>query len=202
MMGMKENKPKRKSIIHIQNVRIYNLQNIVPNRETSKYVVAYEMKTYRVHYLMYKIEKDLAKGKISQKQVDINVREDYRYKIKFTDTGRGLMKNVTVRIIPTRYPEFDTLYATFITTKWKRTGKGAIDQLTFSIEECPMITNYHMTNNICYKKVASQISAGGTHGTKTYLIIAKTPGQYRIGTQEILSNSGKTYLELPVTITL
>jgi len=151
---------------------------------------------------MYKIEKDLAKGKISQKQVDINVREDYRYKIKFTDTGRGLMKNVTVRIIPTRYPEFDTLYATFITTKWRMTGKGAVDQLLFDIDECPMIVNYNNLNKICYKKIGNQVSWGGTHGTKTYLIISRATGEYVIGKHAILSNSGKTYLELPVRVKL
>ena len=202
MMGMKENKPKRKSIIHIQNAFISKPINVYVARETDKYIIAYEMKQYRAHSLLYKIEKSLINN-LGKAKVDINVREDYRWRFRVTDQEiSNTMKNITVRIIPTRYEQYNTIYATFITTKWRMTGKGAVDQLLFDIDECPMIVNYNNLNKICYKKIGNQVSWGGTHGTKTYLIISRATGEYVIGKHAILSNSGKTYLELPVRVKL
>jgi len=202
MMGMKNPNPKRNSIIHIQNVILSELNNIVPNRETQRYVIAYEQKSYRVHYLLYKVDKELVKDKISERRVDINIREDYRFKIKSTDTERVLMKNVVVRIVPTRYPSLDPIYAKFITFKWRHTGKGAVDTIEFTVPECPMITNSSNLKGICYKKIANQLSWGGTHGTHTYLIASTIAGEHKIGNQVIISNTGKTYMEIPVTIML
>ncbi len=65
-----------------------------------------------------------------------------------------------------------------------------------------MITNYNTIDSICYKKIANQVSAGGTHGTRTYIIVSRSPGEYKIGKQAILSNSGKTYFEIPYKVTL
>ena len=197
-----ENKPKRNSIIHIQNAHIYNLGNIVPNRETDKYIIGYQQKVYRIHYLLYKISKELLKDKISQKQVDINIREDFRWRIKMSDTEKQIMKNITVRIVPTRYKAYQPVYANILSFRWRRTGKGGTDETIFSISECQMIINSNSLGDICYKKIASQVSHGGTHGTQTYLIVSKDQGEYTIGKHTIISNSGKTYLELPVTITL
>ena len=202
MMGMENPNPKRRSIIHVQNAYLYNLGDIVPNRETDRYVISYETKMYRVHYLVYKIRKELLRDKISQKQVDINIREDFRWRIKMSDTKKETMKNVTVRIVPTRYQSYSAVYAKFITLKWRKTGKGGITETRLNISQCPMIANSSDLNDICYKKVANQVSGYGTHGLTTYIVLSPKAGVYTIGKQEILSNSGKTYLELPVTVEL
>jgi len=202
MMGMESPNPKRNSVIHVQNTILSGLENILPVRETDKYVIAYEQKSYRIHYLLYKIAKELAKGETANKRVDVNVREDYRWRIKMSDTEKQMMKNITVRIVPTRYQSYTAVYAKILSFRWRMTGKGAVDQLIFGIDECPMITNYNTVDSICYKKIGNQVSWGGTHGTKTYLIISRATGEYVIGKHAILSNSGKTYLELPVRVKL
>jgi len=200
MMGMKENKPKRKSIIHIQNAFISKPINVYVARETDKYIIAYELKKYRAHSLLYKIEKSLVNS-LDKAKVDINVREDYRWRFHVTDQEiSNTMKNITVRIIPTRYEQYNTIYATFVIMPWRKTGKGGTDETIFSINECQMIINSNSLGDICYKKIASQTSGGGTHGTRTYLIISRAQGEYVVGKHAIISNSGKTYLELPVEI--
>ena len=202
MMGMENPKVRRSSIMHIQNAFISKPINVYVARETSRYIIAYELKKYRAHSLLYKIEKSLINN-LDKAKVDINVREDYRWRFHMTDQEiSNTMKNITVRIIPTRYPEFDTLYTTFVIMPWRRTGKGGTDEFMPNINECPMIANYNTIDSICYKKIASQLSHGGTHGTQTYIIVSRNTGEYVIGKHAILSNSGKTYLELPVTITL
>ena len=202
MMGMESPNPKRNSIIHVQNAILSGLENILPVRETDKYIIAYEQKSYRIHYLLYKIARQLAKGEANYKQVDINIREDYRWRIKMSDTKKETMKNVTVRIVPTRYQSYSAVYAKFITLKWRKTGKGGITETRLNISQCPMIANSSDLNDICYKKVANQVSGYGTHGLTTYIVLSPKAGVYTIGKQEILSNSGKTYLELPVTVEL
>jgi len=202
MMGMESPNPKRNSVIHVQNTILSGLENILPVRETDKYVIAYEQKSYRIHYLLYKIAKELAKREANYKQVDINIREDFRWRIKMSDTEKQMMKNVTVRIVPTRYQSYTAVYAKILSFRWRRTGKGGTDELMPNINECPMIVNYNTIDSICYKKIATQVSHGGTHGTQTYIIISRATGEYVIGKHAIISNSGKTYLELPITVKL
>jgi len=200
VMGMKNPNPKRNSIIHVQNVILSELNNIVPNRETQRYIIAYEQKSYRVHYLTYKIAKELLRSEINKKPVDINIREDYRFKIKSTDTERGLMKNIIARIVPTRYDSIQSVYGKIITLKWRRTGKGGTDDILFNINECNIIANYNTITDVCYKKVSSQISGGGTHGVRTYIVISKSHGEYEVGKKVIISNTGKTYFEIPLRL--
>ena len=119
-----------------------------------------------------------------------------------SDTKKETMKNVTVRIVPTRYQSYTAVYAKILSFRWRRTGKGGTDEFMPNINECPMIANYNTIDSICYRKVASQTSGGGTHGTRTYLIVSKDQGEYTIGKHAIISNSGKTYLELPITVKL
>ena len=202
MGNMMENKPKRNSIIHVQNAYLYNLGDIVPNRETDKYIIGYQQKVYRIHYLLYKISKELLRDKISQKQVDINIREDFRWRIKMSDTEKQMMKNVTVRIVPTRYQSYTVVYAKILSFRWRRTGKGGTDEFMPNINECPMIANYNTVYSICYKEIGSQTSGGGTHGTKTYIVLSRSTGEHVIGKYTTVSNSGKTYLELPVRVML
>jgi len=202
MMGMESPNLKRRSIIHVQNAFISNPINLYVARETSRYIIAYELKNYRVHSLLYKIEKSLINN-LGKAKVDINVREDYRWRFHVTDQEiSNTMKNITVRIIPTRYEQYNTIYATFITTKWRKTGKGGTDEFMPNINECPMIANYNTVYSICYKEIGSQTSGGGTHGTKTYIVLSRSTGEHVIGKYAIVSNSGKTYLELPVRVML
>lgn len=172
--------------MHAQNVFFTAPVNIFPRRETGKYIIGYEPKTYRVHSLLYKISKELIQ-KIENPttinvNVDINVREDFRRTIKQTDPNSRIDgKNLTIRIVPTRYNNFRPLYGIIYQFRWRQTGAGGVDQIKFSIFECPTIANSDTINNVCYKKIASQVSYGGTHGTYTYLIFSSQRGQYEIG---------------------
>jgi len=193
---------KRHSIIHVQNSILSGVENMVVARETDKYVIGYEMKQYRVHYLIYKVSKDLIRSQNDKKQVDINIREDYRLHVKNGDGNTDIMKNVTVRIVPTRYQQYNTIYATFIKFSWRRTNKGGTDETKFNISQCPMIVNSNNLNDICYKKVANQVSGYGTHGLHTYIVLSPKTGVYTIGEHISISNTGKSVNELPITIVL
>jgi hypothetical protein len=106
---------KRESIIHAQNVFIKKPIEIYLNRETNKYVLGYEIKSYSNHRLIYKISKNLV-NKIEnpvkfERSVDINIQEDYRLSIKSTDTFWKIRtKNITLRSVPTRYENLQNLY--------------------------------------------------------------------------------------------
>ena len=178
---MKPIREKRKSILHVQNVFLSHPISIYLARETPKYFVGYELKQYRIHHLVYKISKDLL-GKVENpinvsRAVDLNVREEFRYSIKKNDPDSRINgKNVTIRIVPTRYHDISPLYATIFNFKWRHTNAGGLDQLNFKIAECPIIVNSNTIGNICYKKVAHQVSSGGTHGTHTYLLVSPRKG--------------------------
>jgi hypothetical protein len=182
---MEKQSVKRKSILHALNVFLVNPIHIHLDRQTDRYVIGYEIKKYRVHYLMFKIDRNLInKTENSVKfnmALDINVREDYRYTIKRTDPKSDqLMKNVVVRVIPTRYGDIPPVYATFYQFNWRKTSKGGYDELSFKIQQCPTIVNGNTINDICYKKVSHQVSFGGTHGTRTYLLLSPTRGNHEI----------------------
>jgi len=208
---MKPIREKRESILHVQNVFLVNPIRIYLNRESQKYVIGYEEKHYRVHYLVYKLSKELIRKienpiKINQ-AVDINVREDFRNSLKFTDPNTyGSMKTTIIRIIPTRYDDIPPLYATIFSFRWRRTGMGGVDEIKYEISECPMISNSTTVNHVCYKKIASQTSFGGTHGTYTYAILSNERGRYRIGEWIKISNvskSGRQYEYTdPITVDL
>jgi len=202
---------KRESIIHVQNVFLVNPIRIYLNRETEKYVIGYELKRYRVHYLTYKISKELINKSenqiIANMNVDINIREDFRYALKRTDPGdNSIMKTVIVRIIPTRYSELPPIYGTIFQFTWRKTGAGGVDQLDYEISECPTISNSTTINTVCYKKIGSQVSFGGTHGTHTYIVLSSERGRYRIGQWVKISNvskSGRQYKYVdPITVSL
>jgi hypothetical protein len=114
--------------------------------------------------------------------IDINVREEFRYNIKRSDPNSRINgKNVTIRIVPTRYDTIPPLYAVFYQFKWRKTRAGGLDEIQFKIPECPTIVNGNVISEICYKKVASQRSFGGTHGTYTYLLVSPRKGEYVVG---------------------
>jgi len=200
VMGMKEQIPKRHSIIHVQNVILTSPINMYIARETSKYIIGYEPKNYRVHTLLYKIEKSLINN-LDKAKVDINVKEDYRWRIHMADKEISrTMKNIITRIVPTRYESYTPVYAKIITLKWRRTGKGGTDDISFNINECNIIANYNTITDVCYKKISNQISGGGTHGVRTYIVISKSHEEYEVGKKVIISNTGKTYFEIPLRL--
>jgi len=198
---------KRKSIIHALHVFLTNPINIYPVRESDKYLIAYEPKRYRIHSTIFKIDKNLINktqsNAIISTMVDINIREDYRLSIK-TNNHQWHMKakNITIRIIPTRYPDLPPLYATLYYFEWRRTNAGGRDFIEFSIPECPLISNGNTVTGVCYKRIASQISGGGTHALQTYIILAPQKGQYVIGKWIKVSNETFHTYETPVTVSL
>jgi len=208
---MEKIRVKRNSIIHVQNVFFTTPVNIFLSRETEKYIVGYEPKIYRIHFLLYKISKDLIRKienpiKINN-PVDINVREDFRNSLKFTDpNSRVEGKTVVVRIVPTRYHDISPLYATIFSFRWRRTGAGGVDEINYKIAECPIISNSSTVHSVCYKKISHQVSFGGTHGIHTYIIISNERGRYRIGEWVKMSNvskSGRQYRYVdPITVDL
>jgi len=212
---MQEQSVKRYSILHAQNIFLVNPVNIFPVRETGKYIIGYEPKRYRIHNLVYKIDNRLISKTQNKTQnpmifsvgVDINVREDFRYSLKFSDPDSRINgKNVTIRVVPTRYTELQPLYAIFYQFQWRRTGMGGIDELSFKILECPTVSNSNTVNTVCYKKIGNQVSFGGTHGTSTYLLLSPQKGQYEIGKWVRATNvnwGGHRHVYVnPVTITL
>jgi len=208
---LEEKLGERKSIIHIQNIFLTKPMQIYISRETREYVIGYELKSYSQHNLMYKISKRLTKEIKNpiefNNSVDINVQENYRLSIKSTDTiWKISAKNVTVRIIPTRYSNLQPLYGIIIKYGWRHTWGGGRDKLEFKIRECPVISNSNSVNEICYKLIGRQISSGGSHGTHTYIIIAKEHGNYEIGKWIRASNYNirgrRNIYEYPVNITL
>jgi len=190
---MKPIREKRNSIIHVQNVFFTTPVNIFLSRETEKYIVGYEPKIYRTHFLMYKLSKQLIRKienpiKINN-PVDVNVREDFRNSLKSTDPNTyGLMKTVVVRIVPTRYYNIPPVYVRIFNFNWRRTGMGGLDLLQLKIQECPTIVNGDIITGICYKRVASQTSGGGTHGIHTFLIVSLNRGEFEIGEWIKVSN--------------
>jgi len=200
-------KPKRVSIIHIQNLFFSSQLQIKPVRETGKYIIAYEPKFFSAHRLLFKIDKKLFNNNsidnFNNTLVDINVREDYRSKIKATDSfTNGYFKNITCRVSPTRYTNFTSLYASIQVFGWRHTHAGGLDKLNFSIPECPLITNSTTISGVCYKIADMQISRGGTHGTITYIIVAPQRGEYNVGNWHWASNYGKSTKDRPVTVKL
>jgi len=211
MQKLEEELGKRKSIIHIQNVFLMNRISIYLARETQRYIIGYEPKYYRIHNLLIKIDKSLivdSNNPINlENGLDINVREDYRYTIKSNNPIWNVKtKNVSVRIVPTRYSNLTPLYGMIYHFGWRKTNAGGIDLLKFEIPECPLIANSNTVSNICYKLISVQRSGYGTHGTKTYIILSKSHGKYEIGEWIKVTNqnrNGKQNMYTkPVTINL
>ena len=200
-------KPKRHSIIHIQNVFFSSQLQIKPARETNKYYIGYEPKFFSAHNLVFKIDKqlfnDINTSVNINTGVDVNIREDYRKKIKNSDSfTNGYFKNVTCRISPTRYTDLLPVYVSIQFFGWRHTHTGGVDKLNFSIPECPLITNSSTITGVCYKIADNQISRGGTHGTTTYLVIAPQRGNYEIGVWHWASNYGKSTKDRQITVKL
>jgi hypothetical protein len=208
---MEKQSVKRESIIHVQNVFLTTPVNIFVNRETGKYIIGYEPKRYRIHYLLYKVDKRLINRtdnsiKFNQ-AVDISIREDFRQTIKRTDPKTDqLMKTVVLRIIPTRYTQLGSIYGVIFSFNWRRTNAGGLDEIKYEIPECPTIVNSNTIGNVCYKKVANQVSFGGTHGIHTYIVLAPQKGRYKIGEWIKMSNvskSGRQYSYIdPITVSI
>jgi len=198
---------KRRSIIHALNVFLTIPISVFPSRETNKYIIGYQPKTYREHNMVIKISKELidtSQDTIQiNKAVDINVREDYRFRIKLTDKNQEFkMKNIVMRIIPTRYNNLEPIYAMLFDFKWRHTAKGGLDELQFGIPECPIIVSSSTIDNVCYKRISSQISGSGTHALRTYIIIAPKRGVYEIGKWVKTSNETFHTYVYPVSVTL
>ena len=181
---------KRRSIIHVQNLFLISPLNIYLKRQTERYIIGYEPKTYRIHNALFKIEKSLI-GKPQfdttniiqlNANVDINVREDFRNVIKTNDSRWGFKsKNITIRIINTRYNGLSPLYGILYTFNWRYANAGGTDELIFNIQECPTIANSNTVVDVCYKLLTKQISGGGTHGLYNYLVLSPKRGEFRIG---------------------
>ena len=214
---LKDKRPSRHPIIHVLNVRLSNLPPLyIPSQQDSeKYIIAYREKMYRVHSLLFKIDRSLVAGTIKlDSNVDINAQTEYRASYKriaideynhhpyYIDLG---VKPV-VRIIPTRHPEVEQLYASFMTFIEKHTSLGGHDEFYPRIPECPVITTSEIlaknSIDICYKRLERQYSGYGTHFATTYIFIARKPGTYTIGQRFYVSNSHKTKFEEPVHITI
>jgi len=199
------------SILNVKNIFLVNPMDIYIVRETNRYVIGYEPKRYTFHFLIYKIDKSLISNVKFDKEnkirinriTDINVtkvQKDFSEKWEFN------VKNVTMKIIPTKYNNLQSLYGIIYQFHYRKTGGGGIDKLEFTIPECPVVTNSNIINNICYKLVSKQISGSGTHQLHTYLIIAPLRGQYNIGNHIRISNinnGGNRNMHIyPVVITL
>ena len=215
---LKEKKPRREPIIHVLNVRLANLPPlyIPPEQNSEKYVIAYRSKMYRSHHLVFKIDKSLVNGdiKLDTVNVDINAQTEYRASYKriaieeynkhpyYIDLGT----KPVVRIIPTRHPEVEQLYASFMTFIGKHTGLGGRDEFFPTIPECPVITTSEILAkngiDICYKRLERQHSGHGTHFATTYIFIARKPGRYAIGQRFYVSNSHRTKFEEDVYTTI
>jgi len=202
---------RRKSIIHALHVFLSTPIQVYPVRESTKYLIAYEPKKYRVHYLMYKFAKNLINeiqfNTINEIKidtaVDINVREDYRLSIKANNPNWNFQtKNVIIRIISTKYTNLQPLYGIIFSFEWRHTAKGGYDGLDFSIPECPIVSNHNTVSDVCYKKISSQVSGGGTHALQTYVILSKKRGHYEIAKWIKVSNETFHTYMYPVSVTL
>ena len=190
-------KTKRQSILHVQNVFLVNSIGFHYAKETERYIIGYEPKLYRYHSLVIKIDKKLV-SEISSEieikgQVDINVKEDFRLKIKSIDKEYFNGIRTIMRIVPSRYMStYNPLYGMIFHFNWRHTGAGGRDFLEFEIQECPIIVNASTISNICYKHIDSQVSGGGTHGLQTYIILSPEKGQFKIGEHVKISNINKS----------
>ena len=202
---------RRKSIIHALNVFLTNSINIYIIRETDRYLIGYEPKKYREHRLLYKIGKNLVDkpqfGVVNEVKVnvsvDINVREDFRNTIKKSDPQWHIKsKNITIRIISSRYTDLQPLYGVLFNFEWRHTTKGGVDELEFNIPECPIISNYNTITDVCYRKISSQVSGSGTHALQTYIILSKNRGRYEIAKWIRTSNETFHTYVYPVSVSL
>jgi len=184
-------------IIHVQNVFLTNQINVYTVKETEKYIIGYEPKVHTFHYLSYKIDKNLINGiefgrikeiKISN-DVDVNVTKNLK---ELTEKWEFNVKNVVMRITPTKHNNLQPLYGILYKFHYRKTGAGGLDKLEFSIPECPIITNSSIIANICYKLVSIQKSSSGSHGIQDYLILGKQRGKYIIGEHINISNINRS----------
>ena len=186
-----------KSIIHIQNIFLTNPINIYVKSYTEKYLIGFEPKRHTFHYLSYKISKNLINNVKIDKEikikindvVDINVKKKLR---ELSEKWELNVKNVVMRVIPSRYNNLQPLYGILYQFNYRKTGAGGRDLLEFTIPECPVITNSTTISSICYKLISKQISAGGSHGLETYLIVTPSRGEYTIGNHINISNINNT----------
>jgi hypothetical protein len=202
---------KVKPILNVQNVFLTNPINVYIVKETEKYIIGYEPKRYSFHYLKYKIDKTLTSKLMFNKEnivefnkpVDINVSKKMK---EISDKWEFNIKDISVKIIPTKYGDLKPLYGIVYQFYYRKTSAGGHDKLEFTIPECPVITNSANITSICYKLVSKQISGSGTHQLHTYLILAPLRGQYNIGNHVRISNinnNGHRNMHVyPVVITL
>jgi len=202
---------KVKPILNVQNIFLVNQINVYVKKETEKYIIAYEPKRHTFHFLKYKISKSLISNVKFNKENGIRINKCIdiiveKYLKEFSEKWEFNVKNVVVRIIPTKYNNLKPLYGIIYQFNWRKTGNGGLDKLEFSIPECPVIVNSSTVNNICYKLVSIQKSAGGSHGLETYLIVTPENGKYIIGNHiriSNLNNNGHRNMHIyPVVITL
>jgi len=199
------------SIIHVQNIFLVNPINAYVKKENTKYIIAYEPKRHTFHYLMYLINKNLINNIEFNKENKIQINENMDVDVskilkELTEKWEFNVKNVVMRITPTKHNNLQPLYGIIYHFHYRKTGAGGRDLLEFTIPECPIITNSKTINGICYKLISIQKSYGGSHGIQTYLIIAPSKGQYEIGRHINLSNinnTGHRNLHIyPVSVTL
>ena len=214
-----QNLGKRHTIIVIPNAIIMTPISFYPAKiqRSCKYIYGYEPKKYRIHGLLIKISRDLLSDngasdiKIA-KNVEILVRDDYRILLKTREIEKdgkvekedipffGWKRMLT--IMPSKYQDLQPLYVGIYQFEWRSTTKGGTDSLQFTIPECPVITKADTISNVCYKEISYQSSGTGTHGTKTFLVVAKEHGYYEVGIHHWSSNYHKHYRDEPYTVTL
>ncbi len=206
---------KVKPILNVQNVFLVNPIDIYIIRETEKYVVGYEPKRHTFHYLKYKISRELINEIKFDKENEIKINNAVDIEIskkmkEISDKWEFNVKNVAMRIIPTRYnnlqSNLQSLYGTVYQFYYRKTSAGGLDKIEFTIPECPIIVNSNTISNVCYKLISKQISGSGTHQLHTYLIIVPLRGQYVIGQHVWISNinnNGHRNMHIyPVSVTL
>jgi len=206
---------KVKQILNVQNVFLVNPINIYAKKEDAKYIIAYEPKKHTFHWLVYKIDKNLVSNIVFDKNNEIKINSaidiDVTKKLReISEKWEFNVKNITMRIIPTKYnnlqSNLQSLYGTVYQFYYRKTSAGGLDKIEFTIPECPVITNSNTISNVCYKLITKQISANGTHGVETYLIVAPRKGEYVIGNHVNISNinnNGHRNMHIyPVVITL
>jgi len=202
---------KVKPILNVQNVFLVNPINIYAKKEDAKYIIAYEPKKHTFHWLVYKIDKNLVSNIVFDKNNEIKINSaidiDVTKKLReISEKWEFNVKNIIMRMISTKYNNLKPLYGIIYRFNNRKTSSGGIDKLEFDIPECPVITNSNTISNVCYKLITKQISANGTHGVETYLIVAPRKGEYVIGNHVNISNinnNGHRNMHIyPVVITL
>ena len=182
-----------KSILHVLNAKIQNFIPIRFNRETNQYSIFYEEKTYSIHKLIIKVQKNL---NIINENTDINVNKYSRLSIKFNTELTRLMlrpdtelsKTISMRIVKSKYTDLQLKYVNFLQIYEKLTWVGAEVKLIPIISECQTVVK---DSTICYKIISTQ--KANTHWMNTIAVIKKSQEPIKIGKLKIITSRMNMY---------